>query len=143
MKKTFLLLALFCSTLLFASPGVDEKIEKNFKESFPKAEKISWFENESFYEVLFINNQVTCRLWYDRNGEVTKTERYYKEEGLSPFLLAKLNRRFKGKKVFGVTEINTDGGLTYHIILEDEKKWYFITADAVGTMQLEKKMIKA
>jgi hypothetical protein len=143
MKKMFLAIAVLASSLAFANPTVDEKIEKNFKESFPKAEKVTWYENDSFYEVLFTNNQVTCRLWYDHEGNVTKTERYYKEEGLSPFLLARLNKKFEGKKVFGVTEVSTDAGVTYHIILEDAKKWYQVTADDNGNLHLEKKLIKA
>jgi len=49
MKKICLAIALFASTLAFAKPAVDEKIEKTFKESFPKAEKVTWYENDSYY----------------------------------------------------------------------------------------------
>lgn len=143
MKKMFLAIAVFASSLAFANPSVDEKIEKNFKESFPKAEKVTWYENDSFYEVLFTNNQVTCRMWYDHDGNVTKTERYYKEDGLNPFILAKLNKKFDGKKVFGVTEISSDGGTTYNIVMEDDKRWYQVSADGAGNIRLEKKMLKA
>jgi hypothetical protein len=144
MKKMFLALAVFGSVLGYAAdPSVDDKIEKNFKAAFPKAEKVTWYENESYYEVLFTNNQVTCRLWYDINGNVTKTERYYKEEGLSPYLVAKLNKKFAGKKIFGVTEVVSDHGINYTIILEDEKKWYHVNADGTGNLQLDKKFIKA
>src|SRR6478672_495967 len=143
MKKMFLAIAVFASSFAFANPSVDGKIEKSFKESFPKAEKVTWYENDSFYEVLFTNNQVTCRMWYDHDGNVTKTERYYKEEGLSPFLLAKLNKKFEGKKVFGVTEISTETGVTYTIVLEDDKRWYQVTADDAGNVRLDKKLLKA
>lgn len=143
MKKMFLAIAVFASSLAFANPTVDEKTEKSFKQSFPNAEKVTWYEGESYYEVLFTNNQVACRMWYDLNGNVTKTERYYKEDGLSPFLLAKLNKKFEGKKVFGVTEVATDSGVTYNIILEDGKRWYQVTADSAGNLHLEKKLLKA
>jgi hypothetical protein len=144
MKKMLLAFAVLLSTAAFAAnPDVDEKIETHFKKSFPKAEKVTWYEDENQYEVLFTNNQVTCRLWYDRDGNVTKTERYYKEDGLNPYLLAKLNKKFAGKKVFGVTEVTTDGELTYYIILEDAKRWYHITGNAGGNLQLERKFIKA
>ena len=144
MKKMFLAIAVCASFYASAAnPGIDDKIEKNFKASFPNAEKITWYENDSYYEVLFTSNQVTCRLWYDRDGAVTKTERYYKADGLSPFILAKLNKKFEGKNVFGVTEVATDAGVTYHIILEDAKKWYHVTADGTGSLRLEKKLTKA
>ena len=143
MKKMFLAIAVFASSFAFANPTVDEKIEKSFNESFPKAEKVTWYENDSYYEVLFTNNHVTCRLWYDHDGNVTKTERYYKADGVSPFLMAKLNKKFVGKKVFGVTEIATESGVTYNIILEDDKKWYHVVADGAGNIHLEQKLIKA
>jgi len=82
-------------------------------------------------------------MWYDRDGNVTKTERYYKEEGLSPFLLARLNKKFEGKKVFGVTEVSTETGVTYTIVLEDDKRWYQVTADDAGNVRLDKKLLKA
>jgi hypothetical protein len=143
MKKMFLAIAVLASTLAFANPAVDEKIEKNFKQSFPNAEKVTWYEGDSFYEVLFTNNQVSCRMWYDHAGNVTMTERYYKEDGLSPFLLARLNKKFEGKKVFGVTEVATESGVTYNIILEDATRWYQVTADSAGGLRLTKKLLKA
>lgn len=143
MKKLFLAVAVLASSLAFANPSVDGKVEQSFKASFPKAEKVTWYENDSFYEVLFTNNQVTCRMWYDHDGNVTKTERYYKEDGLSPFLLAKLNKKFEGKKVFGVTEISSENGISYNIVLEDDKRWYHVTADDSGNIHLEKKLQKA
>lgn len=144
MKKMFLAIAVFASLFAFAAdPILDERIEKNFKEAFPNAEKITWYENDSYYEVFFTNGQVKCRLWYDHVGNVTKTERYYKEEGLSPFLLAKLGKKFAGKKVFGVTEVASESGINYNIILEDEKRWYHVTANETGNLRLDKKLFKA
>lgn len=142
MKKMFLAIAVFASLSAFANWNPGDKIEKHFNASFPNAEKITWYETDGYYEVLFTNNKVKCRLWYDHDGNVTKTERYYKADGLSPFLTAKLNKKFRGKKVFGVTEVATDGGVTYHIVLEDDKKWYRVTADETGNLQLEKKFWK-
>jgi len=143
MKKMFLAVAIFASSIAFANPSLDKVIESRFKESFPKAEKVTWYESDTYYEVLFTNNQVKCRLWYDRNGNVTKTERYYGEEGLSPFLLARLNKKYTGKKVFGVTEISSDNGTAYYIILQDDRRWYHVSADESGILRLDKKLLKA
>jgi hypothetical protein len=89
------------------------------------------------------NNEVQCRLWYDRQGNVTKTERYYSAKGLSPFMMARLNKKFNGKKVFGVTEVTSESGIRYHIVLEDGQKWYHVTSDESGNLQLDKKLLKA
>jgi hypothetical protein len=144
MKKLLFVLAILVSGTLFAaSPDVDDKIEKSFKDAFPKAEKITWYENETTYEVLFMNGQVKCRMWYDKEGNVTKTERYYTAEELCPFIMAKVNKKFAGKKIFGVTEVNSENGITYHIILEDQNKWYHVNGDSAGYLRLEKKLNKA
>lgn len=142
MKKLLLAAALFAGSFVFAAP-VSEKVESSFKSAFPKAEKVSWYESEMYYEVLFTNNHVSCRMWYDRDGNVSRTERYYKADGLSPFLMAQLNKKFAGKTVFGVTEVATDAGVVYHIILEDAKRWYMVNSDEGGHLQLDKKLLKA
>ncbi len=145
MKKLLIVLAVVVSGTLFAAtpPEVDGKIEKSFKEAFPKAEKVTWYENDNTYEVLFMNNLVKCRMWYDKDGNVTKTERYYGESELCPYIMAKVKRKYPGKKVFGVTEVNTESGINYHIILEDANKWYHVSGDAAGYLRLDKKLNKA
>lgn len=144
MKKLLVAFAILaCSTLYAASPNVDDKIEKSFKDAFPKAEKVTWYENDTHYEVLFFNDLVKCRMWYNKAGEVVKTERYYNEEGLCPFILAKIKNKYADKKVFGVTELNNNEGINYYIILEDDKRWYHITADGSGNLSMQKKYYKA
>lgn len=144
MKKFLIAMTMMISAVAFAAdPSVDEKVEKKFNDAFPKAEKVSWYDGKTHYEVLFTNDQVKCRMWYDLDGNVLKTERYYTEEGLCPFILAKIKQKYAGKKVFGVTETNTDSGIQYRIVLEDEKQWYHIDADGAGNMSLNKKFQKA
>lgn len=145
MKKILFTIAILASSILYAAaaPPVDDKIEKRFKEAFPKAEKITWYENDTHYEVLFTNGLVKCRMWYDRYGNVTKTERYYSEQDLCPFILAKVKQKYADKKVFGVTEINSEDGIQYYIILEDEKNWFHVNSNASGYMSLTNKFKKA
>lgn len=144
MKKFFLALAILTSGIIYAAdPGVDEKVVKSFNTAFPNAEKVKWYEVNGLYEVIFENDLVRCRMWYDQAGAVIRTHRYYSQEGLSPFILAKLENRFAGKKIFGVTEVTTEDGVTFHVILEDDKKWYHVNADAYGNLTLSKKYNKA
>lgn len=139
-----LALAIFASGILYAAtPNVDDKIEKSFKETFPKAEKVTWYENDSHYEVLFVNDMVKCRMWYNKAGDVVRTERYYKEDGLCPFILMKVKEKYNGKNIFGITEVNTEAGINYYIILEDANKWYHVNADGSGNLYINKKYNKA
>jgi hypothetical protein len=144
MKKLLLILLVFASGACYANaPTVDEKILKTFQEAFPKAEKVTWYEEDGNYEVLFTCDQVKCRMWYDNKGNALKTIRYYYEQNLCPFVMTKIKQRFPGKKIFGVTEVSTSLGVTYSIILEDEQKWYHVNVDTDGSVQLEKKYTKA
>lgn len=144
MKKMLFAMLLLASTFAYATdPVVDEKIEKNFHAAFPKAEKVTWYENGTQHEVSFINESVKCRMLYDKEGNVLKTERYYAAENLPPFITAKLNKKYADKTVFGVTEITINEGTTYHIVLQDSKQWYFVTADNNGFLTFDRKMRKA
>ncbi|MEO6187806.1 MAG: hypothetical protein ABIO82_01970, partial [Ginsengibacter sp.] len=80
---------------------------------------------------------------YDRDGNILSSTRYYTEANLSPFIRGKVNERFPGKKIFGVTEVCSGDEFTYHMVLEDENNWYNIKCDAIGHVSLEKKLGKA
>src|SRR4051812_13555070 len=126
MKRILLSFALLIAIAAYSTPP-NEKILKSFTLAFPKAEKISWNESPTDAQVEFVNGAIKCKVWYDEDGNVTKTNRYYTEESLSPFILARVQQKYVGKKVFGITEVSSDEGLTYYIILEDDKKWYHVT----------------
>jgi len=134
----------FASGLAYANnPTIDEKILKTFKEAFPKAEKVTWYEEGGNYEVLFTCEAVKCRMWFNNKGDATKTIRYYTERNLCPLVMSKIHKNFSGKSIYGVTEVSTDLGTTYNVILEDATKWYHVLVDTDGSVRLEKKYTKA
>lgn len=145
MKKIFLIAAMLIYGIANAnsSPTVDGQVLKNFKSAFPLAEKPTWYENNGLYEVVFENNQVKCRVWYEQDGKVKKTERYYTEKELPLFIIAKVKERFNDQKIYGVTEvISAAEGMVYHIVLNDDQKWYHIQSDSSGNVKLNKKYTK-
>ncbi len=144
MKKLFFTIAAAASLSAFASrPVIDEKIIQLFHKSFPLAEKISWYEEGNLAGVYFQTAGETCRMWFDKSGDVVRTERYYGADRLPPFLAAQLNKRWKGRTVFSVTEVSTGAGVTYYITLQDARRWYKVTADGSGSLQLDQKLWKA
>ncbi len=145
MKKIFLIAAMVIYGIANAnsSPTVDGQVLKKFKSAFPLAEKPTWYENNGLYEVVFENNQVKCRVWYEQDGKVKKTERYYTEKELPLFIIAKVKERFNDQKIHGVTEvISAAEGMVYHIVLNDDQKWYHIQSDSSGNVKLNKKYTK-
>jgi hypothetical protein len=141
MKKILVIIAMLVSATVSADPG--EKILRSFHDAFPGTDTVAWYENESGYEAYFTTHSIKCRIWYDREGKIIKCIRYYQSDNLHPFIIAKLQIRFPGTKVYGVTEESSDEGIKYHVTLEDAKRWYNVTGDYLGNFSLDKKFKKA
>lgn len=144
MKRIFFALALLVSTASFAhNPEVDEQVSKQFKETFPAASDAKWFDYDTFFEVVFKNNDILCRVKYDLKGNIISTRRDYNEKDLSLFIVAKVKEKYHGKKIFGVTEITSSEGVSYNIVLEDETHWTNINSDESGYITQVQKLKKA
>jgi hypothetical protein len=147
MKKIIFgcLAAILSATSVFAVPAsiVTEKVLKVFHEAFPEVKQPVWYNFDNYYEVYFTNaDNSTCRIDYSPDGIVLSTTRYYKSQNLSPAIRAKVNEKYPGKTIFGITEVSNSDMVTYHIVLEDEKYWFNIQSDATGNITLEKKLTK-
>jgi hypothetical protein len=145
MKKLIILTALFAtlSTKASSPPEVTEKVLKAFSETFMKATDIVWHEVKNLYEASFKQSEIISRAIYDKDGNLLRTTRYYSQENLPINILTKLQKRYAGKSVYGVTELSTGDEVSYHITMQDEKNWYIIKADNWGSFELEQKYKKA
>jgi acyl-CoA synthetase (AMP-forming)/AMP-acid ligase II len=145
MKKLIIFTCLFAALSATASnpPEVSEKVLKAFNETFMKATEVVWHEVQNLYEASFKQSEVISRAIYDQDGNLLRTTRYYSQENLPINILTKLQKRFAGKSVYGITELSTDDEVSYHITMQDEKNWYIIKADNWGGLELEKKYKKA
>jgi acyl-CoA synthetase (AMP-forming)/AMP-acid ligase II len=145
MKKLIIFTCLFAALSATASnpPEVSEKVLKAFNETFMKATEVVWHEVQNLYEASFKQSEVISRAIYDQDGNLLRTTRYYSQENLPINILTKLQKRFAGKSVYGITELSTDDEVSYHITMQDEKNWYIIKADNWGGLDLEKKYKKA
>jgi hypothetical protein len=136
------LIGLFCLLLLSTqmkagiSSGpltVNEKLLKAFHDAFPQASTVDWKENEDSYFVHFKENEAISEIQYDHDGNFIESERFYSDVELLPLHLAwELNKKFKGKTVFGVTEINNDTETTYYVKMQDDKEWITVRGTAFG-----------
>lgn len=145
MKKVFLAALVLSSTftLFAADPGIDEKVLTAFRQTFQHAENVSWTTSKFTYEVRFQQNQIIAKITYDKDGNMLKTLRYYKEEQLPILVLTKVKNRFVNKNIFGVVEETSAEGTYYHITLEDEKNWLDVVSDNFGSLNIERKFRKA
>ncbi|TMI98177.1 MAG: hypothetical protein E6H08_00590 [Bacteroidetes bacterium] len=145
MKKLIILTCLFAALSATASnpPEVNEKVLKAFGETFMKATEVVWHEVQNLYEASFKQSEIISRAIYDQDGNLLRTTRYYSQENLPINILTKLQKRYAGKSVYGVTELSSGEEVSYHITMQDEKNWYIIKADNWGGLELEKKYRKA
>jgi hypothetical protein len=151
MKKIIFacLTAFISTTAVFAAPVspasvVTEKVLKVFHDAFPEVKQPSWYNFDNYYEVYFTNaDNTSCRIDYSPDGIVLSTTRYYTSQNLAPAIRAKVNEKYPGKKIFGITEVSNNEMVTYHIVLEDEKYWLTVQSDATGNISLEKKLVKS
>jgi hypothetical protein len=145
MKKLIIFTCLFAALSATASnpPEVNEKVLKAFGETFMKATDVVWHEVQNFYEASFKQSEVISRAIYDQDGNLLRTTRYYSQENLPINILTKLQKRFAGKSIYGVTELSQEDQVSYNITMQDDKNWYIIKADNWGGLELEKKYKKA
>jgi hypothetical protein len=145
MKKLIILTCLFATLSVAASnpPEVSEKVLKAFNQTFMKATDVVWHELQNYYEASFKQSEIISRAIYDANGNLLRTTRYYSQENLPIHILTKIQKRYAGKSIYGVTELSMQDGVSYHITLQDEKNWYVIESDSWGSLELTKKFRKA
>ncbi len=148
MKKliSLCLVAIISTTSIFASSLSDasEKILKLFHHDFPEVQNQTFYDYGDSYMVYFKkDDNSSCKVYYDLDGAMTKTIKYYVGSELDPFIRSKVNQKYKGKTIYGVTEVISDDEHFYQIILQDNKSWYTIKSDATGSMRLENKLFKS
>lgn len=129
------------ATLMFAgvyanNPTVTEKVLKAFRETFAEAEKVSWHEINGQYSVHFLQSDVRYIVYYNKNGRILSSMRYYAPCMLPLNVLSAIKQQYPDRKYFGVTEITSGGNMAYFIKMEDEAHWYTIKADAYGQSEV-------
>ena len=147
MKKIiFLALLMISNAAVFATglPDAPEKILKIFHRDFPNVQNqtISLLGNS--YLVYFKNEEekTAYRIYYNANGDILQTMRYYSAERLSAFIRSRVNSKYKDKSITSVTDVTNDSGHFYQIVLEDSKSWVYLNVNEKGFMQVDKKLKK-
>jgi hypothetical protein len=130
---------------VFANGGfsISEKLLKTFKQTFPDAEQVKWMEQADKYTVNFTENGILTKIDYDKEGNFVSSLRYYTERNLPVNIICKLQKKYSDKKVFGVTEMTTDGTVEYYIKLEDATNWITVKSNVDGNLQVVEKYKKA
>ncbi|HTN07036.1 hypothetical protein [Agriterribacter sp.] len=138
MKKIVVLaiVALMSAGAYANAPSVTEKVLKAFRETFSDAQNVSWHEANDQYSVRFFQSDVRYIVYYNKNGRITASMRFYDPSLLPMNILSEIKRTYPDKKAFGVTEITSGDNTAYFIKVEDSKHWHTIKADAYGNSEI-------
>jgi hypothetical protein len=136
-------LLLLVAAFATRTPDVTEKVLNAFNRTFYAPQDIRWFSSEDGgFEVYFKCDNIRSKVWYDEEGNIKGTLRYYGEYQLPPMVLAKMQKKYSGKTVLGVTEISNETGLSYYIRMEDAKNLWLVKAEADGSADVVEKLRK-
>ena len=136
---------IFCLLSFAFSAGattVNDEVLKIFAKTYPEAQGTTWEDMKEGYRVFFTKNNISYRLQYDQQGNVTLALKYYTEENLPPLILNKVKKAYADYKIYSVIEESTDIALTYHVVLEDAKHILNIKSDPTGFLEVESKYNK-
>ena len=136
-KRIVLIAAIiFCSQLsLFAAPN--ETVLRLFNHTFPEAQYIRWTEDGAFDVVCFVQDDSQYRIWYDKQGTLVYSLRYCGEKELPLTVLRAVKKKYRDRRIEGVTEITNKAGVNYEVLLSDENKWYSVTSTVSGNVGLK------
>jgi hypothetical protein len=123
--------------------SISDKMLQTFKQTFPDAQQVVWAEQGDKYIVNFRQGDILTKVEYDKDGNFLNSLRYYSEKNLPLTILCRLQKRFPGKSVFGVTEVASDSSVEYYIKLEDATQWITVRSNIDGNLQVVEKYKKA
>jgi Putative beta-lactamase-inhibitor-like, PepSY-like len=142
-KLLYVFVCLLSVNAAIAADGISEKILQIFKQTFPKAEEVVWVEQPDKVRVDFKDGGIATKVEYDMDGNFLSSVRYYTEKNLPVNILCKLQKKFPGKTVFGVTEMTTGSDVEYYIKLEDATTWITVKSSENGSMEVVEKYKKS
>ena len=120
-----LLVATLATVNAFATggDGVSPRARKIFEKEFPQASYAKWekINNTELYQVRFVYRDQALLSFIHEDGTVLGTARNIQVNSL-PFLANEtLNKKFAGYSVLQVEELTTPSGVSYFVIIENEK----------------------
>jgi hypothetical protein len=147
MKKLFIMFSALLLSFSLLARDPEDKLIKTFNTSFPKAERVHWYELPKAWVVNFVADGVRSRVVYLKDGKVTEFTRYYFESNLPFPIRSRIKDAYPNKNIFGVVEVSiiTETGASsveYFVKLEDEKNWMTVKSDNEGNLVVVEKYKK-
>ncbi|GAB3424682.1 hypothetical protein [Niabella aquatica] len=141
--STAVMLSLSFNAFAVPKEPAGEKAQKAFYMIFKEADHVKWSNTGKQYNAYFVADNIKTRATFDSKGNLVQTIRYYGEEHLPGNVLYNVKKTYKGKQVFGITEVSNQNGVHYRIVLRDEKSYTHINANNTGETEVVSKYKRA
>ncbi len=110
-----------------------------FNKIFKNVQGVSWLFQSQYSFASFTIDQVYVKAWFDKDGRLTRTIRYYQEENLAPFIKSHISQKYGSWEIFGITELSSKNSLYYEIVLKKEGHIRVIAMDNKAGILSERK----
>lgn len=138
MKKIILYAAsLFMMTAIAAEPG--SSLKQKFNATFPNAKNIKWNDDKAGYYVNFMCNGNFNKAFYNKEGDFVCSWKYSNGNDLPVNIIIKLNKKFEGANILGVTEYTSEDNTFFNVKLSKGKKLYSLNISVDGSITGEEK----
>ena len=116
-----------------------QKSLQSFNATFPNAKNVKWMDDKDGYFVSFYQDDNFEKVLYNKEGDFVCSWRYSEGKDLPTNILMILNKKYNADKIIGVTELTTQGNVTYDIKLNKGDKLYAVIMQSDGTITKEQK----
>lgn len=134
MKKAIVYAACVFIVSTAAAAAPTTKLVKNFNQSFPNAQNVTWKDDAAGYFVSFTQNGNYSKVFYNKQGFFMYSLKYFNGNELPVGIAMDLNKEFGDSKIEGVTELTTQNNTVYNVKLTKGSKLYCLDVLADGTI---------
>jgi hypothetical protein len=147
MKKIFVSVSLLLAAGLpsvFAGndPNPDQEVLKLFNQEFAKAEEVTWSKQDDFDKATFMLGGSRAIAFFNQEGKLEGSARDINFAQLPLVVMTAVEKRFANAMIYTVTEISSENGTSYRVVLETENKKFRIKADQDGNTSIMEKLKK-
>ena len=122
--------------------GVNIKTMANFCRIFADASNMTWTKGkDNIDRVYFETKGKVTRAGFNQKGHFLYSISSYQEEMLPKNILLMVRKNYAGKRIFGITEVNTLNKTLYLIMLDAATSWLHLTV-LDGELTEEKVLLK-
>jgi hypothetical protein len=122
--------------------GINNRLLETFKRVYPEAKNIVWVEEPADYIVHFNISGIRHMMFFDKDGNLIESTRYYGKENLSLKIVWMLKRKYSDAEIYGVTEVSDNTETVYFIKLETATQWKTVQSDQTGNLTLTESLNK-